>query len=139
MTQVTFPKSLLCAEGTGMEKGIVVKATDPSTVAASDGANDQVAGILYTEKVAGNGATQCLVMTGPGDELKAVASGSIGLNDPLVTAISATSPSNMLASAVNLTSTQLSGSRILGFSREIATAGETFKYVLDIQSIGRGA
>jgi len=137
MLQKTFPVSITVANATGIEKGAVLKIADPNTASASNAANDHVAGVAYTEKIANDGNTQIAVLSGPGDELQAVASGSIGLGDPLVTAISATSPSNMLASAVELTVLQLSGSRVIGRSTEAATAGQTFRYILDIQSGGR--
>ena len=132
MTQKTFPVSMTCANATGIEKGTVLKVADPNTVSASAAANDHVAGIAYTEKIASDGNTLIAVLSGPGDELQAVASGSIGLGDPLVTAVAA--DANRLASAVGLTTTALSGSRIIGRSLEAATVGQTFKYVLDIQS-----
>ena len=130
MTQKTLPISMTCADGTGIEKGAVLKMSDPNTAAASTAAQDYVAGIAYTEKIANNGMTSISVLTGPGDELKAIASGSIALGDPLATAIGPTS--NYLAS-VKAGST-VSGSTIIGYSKEAASAEETFKYVLNIQA-----
>src|SRR3990167_8369150 len=130
LTQKTFPISMTCAVGTGIEKGSVLKLSDENTVAASTAANDLVAGVAYAEKIANNGMVQIAVLAGPGDELRAIASGSVGIGDTLVTAVGPTS--NYLASAVGLTTTQLSGSRIIGFSKATATVGQTFRYVLNI-------
>lgn len=127
MTQKTFPISMTVAVGTGIEKGAVLKQTDPNTAALADGTNDVVAGILYTEKIANDGNITAAVLTGPGDELRAIASGSITQGDPLGTV--ATFP-NYLRSLKGVE--DLSGTVILGFSKETATAGETFKYVLQI-------
>ena len=135
LTQKTFPISMTCAVGTGIEKGSVLKLSDENTVAASTAANDLVAGVAYTEKIANDGMVQIAVLAGPGDELRAIASGSIGVGDPLVTAVGPTS--NYLASGVGLSVTELSGTRVLGFSKATATVGQTFRYVLNIGSLPR--
>ncbi|MEK7112564.1 MAG: hypothetical protein AAB875_04500 [Patescibacteria group bacterium] len=128
MLQKSFPVSMTAAVATGIEKGAVLKATDPNTASASTAANDIIAGIAYTEKIANDGNPFVLVLSGPGDELRAVASGSISMGDTLVTAVATTSPSNFLATApINI-----SGSQIIGRSLETATAGQTFRYVLNI-------
>jgi hypothetical protein len=124
--QTTIPKSFTVADGVAITKGTVLKLTDPNTASASAAANDTVAGIAYTDKIASNGITQLAVVTGPGDEFRAIASGSITVGDALVTAIGPTS--NYLASA----GLNVSGSAIIGTSRESATVGETFRYVLNI-------
>src|SRR3990167_969324 len=131
VTQKTFPVSMTVANGTGIEKGTLLKMTDPNTAIASSAANDVIAGIAYTEKIANDGNTQIAVLMGPGDELRATASGSVSVCDPLVSAIPA---GNLLASAINTSG--ISGSSIVGYSKETATAGQTFKYVLNI---GHGA
>jgi len=130
MTQKTIPISMTCADGTGIEKGTLLKMTDPNTAAASAAANDIIVGVAYTEKVASDGNTQCSVLTGPGDELRAFASGSVSVGDALVSAVPA--GNNLLASASGLTPTDLSGSTIVGYSKETATVGQSFKYVLNI-------
>ena len=135
MLQKTFPVSMTCANGTGIEKGAVLTLSDPNTAAMSIAANDFVAGIAYTEKIANDGNPFISVLCGPGDELRAVASGSVSIGDPLVTAIA--TGNNTLASGVNLAAASLSGSIIIGYSKETATAGQTFKYVLNISSLTR--
>lgn len=128
LLQKSFPVSITCAVGTGIEKGAVLKMADPNTASASTAANDVVAGIAYTEKIANDGNPFVSVLSGPGDELRGIASGSITAGDTLVTAIATGSPSNYLATApINI-----SGSQIIGRSLETATAGQTFRYVLNI-------
>ena len=132
--QKTFPVSMTVADGTGIEKGTLLLASDPNTAAASTGANDQLAGILYTEKIASDGNTRAAVLKGPGDILRATASGSIGMNDALV---SSATGASFVASGQGQTVTQLSGSRILGRSLETVTDGQTFLYELNISSLPR--
>jgi len=124
MLQKTFPISMTCANGTGIEKGSVLALADPNTAALSIAADDPVAGIAYTEKIANDGNTQIAVLTGPGDELKGIASGSISIGNPLVTAVGPTN--NYLSAGA------ISGSSTIGYSKENASAGETFKYILSI-------
>lgn len=46
-----------CANGTGIEKGTILKLTDPNTVAASSADNDVFGGICKDEKIASDGRT----------------------------------------------------------------------------------
>jgi len=126
--QKTIPEFFTVADETSITKGEVLKLTDPNTASASASAADIVAGIAYTDKIANDGVTKLAVISGPGDVLIGIASGSISVGDPLITAVGPTS--NYLSSG--LYTANLSGSQIIGFSRETATEGETFKYVLNI-------
>lgn len=47
-----------CADGTGIEKGTLLKLTDPMTVALSAAATDMIAGIAAEEKIASDGNTK---------------------------------------------------------------------------------
>ncbi len=126
MTQKSFPISMTCADGTGIEKGAVLTLSDPDTAATSTAIDAPVAGIAYTEKIASDGNTSVAVLAGPGDELRAVASGSIAIGDPL--AAEGTKFPNTLYANTAL----LSGSQTIGYAKEAVTTGETFKYVLQI-------
>ena len=125
MTQVNYPRSMTCADGTGIEKGAVLKMTDPNTAATSDGDEDVFAGIAYTEKVANDGNTHISVLYGPGDEFKGIASGSIAIGDVLSTAAG-----NGFTNYLQAATAGLSGGHVVGIAKEAAGAGETFKYVL---------
>lgn len=128
LVQKTFPENMTCANATGISKGTILKLADPNTASASTGTYDIVAGIAYTQKVASDGNTQIAVLTGPGDIVKLVASGSIAVGDPVGTA----APGNQVISIANVPA--LSGSKRLGYARETATDGETLKVVLNIGS-----
>jgi hypothetical protein len=52
------PIMFTCADGTGIEKGAILKLSDPMTVALADGDGDTVAGIAAAEKIASNGQTK---------------------------------------------------------------------------------
>lgn len=105
------------ADGTGLEKGTLCKATDPNTAAATDGVNQPVAGVLKVEKIASNGQTQMPFYRG--GEFKATASGSITVGDPLVTG-----GANVLQTA------STNEENVVGISLETATNGQTFLYEL---------
>lgn len=129
LLQRTVPIPFTCADGTTIEKGTVLKLADPDTASASTGASDIVAGICVVEKIASDGRTKVSVIRGPGDQLRATASGAIAVGDPIGT--SATG-ANFVASIVNVAN--LSGMKRLGYALETAATNETFKYELNIGS-----
>jgi len=51
------PIDFTCADGTGIEKGTLVKLTDPRTVAATSADGDICIGITAREKIASDGRT----------------------------------------------------------------------------------
>ena len=57
MIEMELPIPFTCADGTGIEKGSLLKLTDPMTVALADGAADIIAGIAAEEKIANDGKT----------------------------------------------------------------------------------
>ena len=61
MWETELPIPFTCAEGVGIEKGTILKLTDPMTVAAADGDTDIVAGIAAEEKIASDGKTKIAV------------------------------------------------------------------------------
>jgi len=56
--EMDVPIPFTCADGTGIEKGSLLKLSDPMTVALADGAGDIIAGIAAEEKVANDGKTK---------------------------------------------------------------------------------
>lgn len=56
--ETEIPIPMTCADGTGIEKGTILKLTDPNTVSAADGDTDIVAGIAAEEKIASDGKTK---------------------------------------------------------------------------------
>lgn len=55
------PIDFTCADGTGIEKGTLLKLSDPMTVAAATADNDLFIGIAAEEKVANSGITKIAV------------------------------------------------------------------------------
>lgn len=121
-----LPINMTCADGTGIEKGTILKLTDPLTASASDGANDIVAGIAASEKIASDGTTSVAVYRQGIFDIKA--SGAISVGDPVGTSATA----NHVQSIAN--TTNLSGSKRLGFALETATDGEVIQVELNIGS-----
>ena len=132
----TLPVTRECADATGIEKGTLLSwAAGGNTVIAHAGtaAKERVAGVAYTEKIASTGDGVVAVLCGPGDEFVATASGSISRGDPIGAATSAGGAfANYVISLSG--SLSLSGSVILGIASSDATAGQTLRYVLDIQT-----
>lgn len=56
--ETSIPIPFTCADGAGIEKGTVLKLSDPMTVAAATADNDIFAGIASEEKVANSGITK---------------------------------------------------------------------------------
>ena len=56
-----LPIPMQCANGTGIEKGAILKLSDPFTVATADGDTDAVGGIAAEEKIANDGKTTIAV------------------------------------------------------------------------------
>ena len=55
------PIMMTCADGTGIEKGTLLKLSDPMTVAATSADNDIFAGVAANEKIANDGNTKIAV------------------------------------------------------------------------------
>jgi len=55
------PVMFTVADGTGIEKGAILKLTDPMTASLSDGDGDIIAGIAAEEKIASDGKTKLAV------------------------------------------------------------------------------
>lgn len=126
---------MTCADATGIEKGTLLKMTDPNTAIIHSAQDDPICGIAYTEYVANTGG-KVLVLSGPGDELKATASGSITVHDPLMAADGASGTFvNYLYSVKGVAASLLSGGTIVGYAKETCTTGETFKYVLNLSPV----
>lgn len=129
MRELELPVSFTCDDSTGIEKGAILKLTDPNTCALSAATNDEIAGIASQEKIASNGQTKIAVYT-RGD-FKLVASGSITVGDPVGSA--ATTGSNTVKTLVGVAN--LSGNCVLGIAKETATTGQTLRVELKPQAL----
>lgn len=119
LTELEPPVSFTCANGTGIEKGSLLKITDPNTVVQSGGDNDAVIGIAAEEKIANDGNTQIAVY------LRGIFKGTAGAAGVTagdgVISDSATGDDNELVTA------DASSQNILGIALETATDLQTFK------------
>lgn len=117
-TEVAIPYT--CADGTGIEKGALLKISDPRTVALSSANYDYIAGIAVDEKIASNGVTQIGVIKR--GRVKMKLSGSCTAGDPVCSYADTNYP-NYVGTAKGVVAA--SGSAILGTFEETGTAGET--------------
>jgi hypothetical protein len=123
--ETELPIPFTCANGTGIEKGTLLKLVDPMSVQAATNTSDVVGGIAATEKIANDGKTSIAVYRR--GIFKGFASGAI----PIGAAIGSIATANFLRNNNNLTRNAHSGSRIWGISLEEAATGETFLFELN--------
>lgn len=114
MIETSLPVNYKCDDGTGIEKGSVLKLADPMTVSASTAQNDYVAGICNGEKIASNGTVYCGVYLDGFFEM--TASGNITAGAAVMTS----SGGNNKVSAASAST----GCKTLGIAQETATDGE---------------
>jgi len=117
--ETMLPIPFTVADGTGIEKGTLLKLTDPNTVAASDGAADVIAGIAAEEKIANDGKTTLAVYTR--GYFIATAGGAITVGNAL---ISSTGAANEVVAAA-ATSVNLIG-------RALETASDTDTLLVEL-------
>lgn len=109
------------ADGTGIEKGTLLKLTDARTAIISSAAGDKIAGIAAREKIANDGRTRLAVYV-RGD-FDMVASGVIAVGDPVKSAADANYPNTVMTAV----SGGVSGCAIIGYALETASDGETIQ------------
>ena len=121
LVETAPPVSMTCADNTGIEKGAILKLSDPNTCALADGDDDIVAGIAAEEKIADNGQTTIAVYKE--GEFKGLAGGAITIGAALGTYAStgATNEIHVLGAA---------GDNKLGESMEAADDTHTFRFIL---------
>jgi hypothetical protein len=117
-----IPIPMTCADGTGIEKGAILKLTDPATVATTTGDTDPCAGIAAVEKIASNGQTKIAVHT------EGIFRGFAGAAG--VTAGAALITDTATGAANELVIADINSEYIVGYSLETATDGESFLFVL---------
>lgn len=108
------PVSFTVADGTAIDKGTVLKLTDPRTAIAASAAGDAVAGIAARDKIASDGRTRLAVHVGGIFDM--TASGAITVGAPVITSATA---NHIQAATANE-----SGAEILGYAMETAAANE---------------
>lgn len=118
-TDVAIP--FTCDDGTGIEKGAILKLTDPMTAATTTGDGDIVAGIAAEEKIANDGKTKIAVYRG--GIFKGKAGGAITAGDPLATDTASGVANDLVVAAVN-------EETVVGIALETADDGHTFLFEL---------
>lgn len=116
------PIDFTCADGTGIEKGTLLKLTDPRTASASNGAGDIIAGIAAREKIANDGRTRIPVFTRGIFDM--YASGAINAGAPVMSA--------GVSNEVKLATNGLSGAAIIGYALETASDTEVIQIMFRV-------
>ena len=116
------PVDFIVADGTGIEKGTILKLTDPRTASASSGSGDAFAGVAAREKVANDGRTRLAAYI-DGIFDMTVASGAAVTTGELVS----TSGANLIKTA---TEAEIAAGKALGKSLEDGAASETIQVLV---------
>jgi hypothetical protein len=114
--ETSIPIPFTVADGTGIEKGAILKNADPMTASLAVAKEDIIAGIAASEKIASDGKTKLGVYRS--GIFKVLASGTITVGDACIT--SAVAAGNIVESA------GVNGEDIVGIALETAGDGETF-------------
>ena len=109
-----IPINYTCSTLVTIEKGSIAKLTNPMTASQSSSANDIVAGIVQSEKLAAD-TTQDSVAIFRGGIFRVTVSGSVSAGDPVTTGATA----NYVLKASS------SNENILGYMLEDGTEGQT--------------
>jgi len=112
----SLPWPMTCADGTGIEKGAILKMTDPNTCALADGSEDIFAGIAAEEKIANDGKTKIGVYKS--GIFRVLAGGAISVGEALKTGAGAAT-NEVIIAATN-------DQNIIGYSLETADDTHTF-------------
>ena len=123
--RIEDPLPFTCADGTGIEKGALLKMSDPRTAAIASAALDKGAGVAAREKVVSDGRTEIGVFRR--GWFLAYASGAINAGDPLQVGVVNTYPNFVQAAGVTA-----SGASLIGTALETAANGEQFLMELNI-------
>jgi hypothetical protein len=117
------PIPFTVADGTGIEKGAILKLSDPMTAALATGDADIIAGIAAEEKIANDGKTKLAVYRrGIFRGFAATGGVTVGL---AINVDASTSDSNEIVVAA------AGHDKQLGTSFETATSGESFLFELN--------
>ena len=127
MVETELPVSFKCADGTGIEKGSILKLTDSMTAIITSGQGDAVAGIAAEEKIANDGKSTISVYMG--GIFKGVAGAAVAVGAALMTDATA----NKLE-----TSTGVSGASQLGYALE-APSGDNETFIFKLAPGASGA
>jgi len=126
--RTAMPIPFTCDNGTGIEKGALLKLTDPMTASSANGTNDFVCGVAASEKVASDGKTKLGIYRN--GIFRFYLSGSCVAGDSV----------GSIADSVNFVAknsdTTLSGCRVVGNALEDGATGEQILVELNPTSKG---
>ena len=126
MLETEIPIAFKCEDGTGIEKGAILKLTESMTAGTTTGQGDFVAGIAAEEKIANDGKVTIPVYMG--GIFKGTAGAAITIGLALMTDATA----NKLE-----TSTGVTGASQLGYALEAPSGdNQTFIFRLSIGASG---
>lgn len=125
--ETEIPIPFTCSNTTGIEKGTVLKMSDPMTAAIATAAGDIIAGIAATEKIANDGKTKVSVYRR--GIFKMYLSGACTVGDALQT-------DDNGVNYVKRVSVSVSGSRVIGYALETGATGETILVDVNVCSGG---
>ncbi len=127
--ETELPIPFTVADGAGIEKGTLLKMTNPMTGIVTDGTSGNVcAGVAAEEKIASDGKTTLAVYRR--GIFKVTTSGATTVGAPFVSGSSA----NEIEVPVG--EMNLSGAKILGHCLETGTDGQTILVQLDVGTGG---
>lgn len=121
-TELAIPFTV--ADGTGIEKGAMLKMADPMTVSGSAGSADVFGGIAKTEKIANDGKTKLAVYRR--GIFRVLGSGNITIGDQVMMQGTA----NTVITGTNAAL----GGRAVGIALETSTDGQTLLIELNPSS-----
>ena len=124
--ELETPVPFTCADGTGIEKGAILKIADPSTVSVAGTDNDAVIGIAAEEKVASDGRTKVGVYL-RGIFIGTAGAAGVTAGDKLIID-SSTGDDNEIVVA------DATSAHIMGIALETATDLQTFQFLLQTGS-----
>ena len=127
MVETELPVMFKCADGTGIEKGSILKLTESMTAIITSGQGDMVAGIAAEEKIANDGKTMIAVYMG--GIFKGVAGAAVAIGIGLMT----DGTPNLLK-----TTTGKTGAAQLGYALE-APSGVNQTFLFRLNPGGSGA
>lgn len=116
------PIPYTCADGTGIEKGAILKLTDPMTASLADGDDDLIAGIAAAEKIANDGNTTIPVYRE--GFFKVLAGTAISVGEAVNTHASTGATNEVAVAATN-------DQNVLGLSME--TASDTHTFLMELR------
>jgi hypothetical protein len=120
--ELSKPVPFTCADGTGIEKGALLKIADPYTVSVTAGDTDAIIGIAAEEKIANDGKVKI------GVYLTGIFKGYAGAAG--VTAGMAIISDTATGAANELVVADINSEHIVGRALETATDTESFLFLL---------